>query len=380
MIFQLYKSRFKCIFRNKENIFWSYVFPVALVSLFYFALGNLYSASDLKTINIAYVQDTEDDNSDGILMNVLERAEISEDQPLFRVRYSDIEEAGKALEDDEVIAYIVSGVEPRLFVKSNGINQTIIKSFLDSYKRSAYTIQSILIKQPDALSLGLLDDVLDYRNFTSEIESDVTPDPLLIYYYALLALCCLFATNWGLDEVINIQANRSDRGARVNVSPIHKMKLLFINMLAAFTAHAGSIILMLLYMVKLLAIDFGNHLPQLLLACFIGSILGLSIGATVGVWVNKSTGVQNAIVTTIVMFGAFLSGMMMADMKYLIAKYVPILSYINPVNLVSDSFYSLYYYDNFDRFFMNISILIIMTLVLGAASYLGLRRKTYASI
>jgi ABC-2 type transport system permease protein len=80
------------------------------------------------------------------------------------------------------------------------------------------------------------------------------------------------------------------------------------------------------------------------------------------------------------MFGSFLSGMMMADMKYIIAKNVPILSYINPANLVSDSFYSLYYYDNFDRFNLNITILVIMTVILGVASYLGLRRKTYASI
>ena len=80
------------------------------------------------------------------------------------------------------------------------------------------------------------------------------------------------------------------------------------------------------------------------------------------------------------MFGAFLSGMMFVDMKYLVAKKVPILQYINPVNLVSDSFYSLYYYDDFNRFNLNITILLIMTVILCVVSYLGLRRRTYASI
>jgi ABC-2 type transport system permease protein len=340
----------------------------------------LFTTNDLKTINIAYVQDVQVEKAMDPLKDVLETAEITEGVPLFNIRYSDMEEAGKALENDDIKAYIVNDGEPKLYVKRNGINETIIKSFIDSYKRASYTIQSILIKQPDAINQGLLDDVMQYKSFTNEKKSSVEPNVILIYYYALLAFCCLFAANWGLDEVVNIQANRSGRGARVNVSPIHKMKLLLINILAAFTANVGSIILMLLYMTKVLNISFGNHMPQLILACFVGSITGLFIGATVGVWVNKSSGVQGAIVTSIIMVGAFLSGMMFGDMKYIIAKNVPILSYINPMNLLSDSFYSLYYYDTFDRFYLNITILVFMAVIMGAASYLGLRRKTYASI
>ena len=395
MVFNLYKSRLKCLFRNKENIFWSYVFPIALVTLFYFAFNNLFSSTDLKTINIAYVhaqpghaqpghaqdrQDAEYENEMNYLVDVLEAAEISDELPLYNVRYYDIEEASKALEEDEIIAYIVNDKEPKVYVKRNGLSQTIVKSFIDSYNRGAYTIQSILSKNPDAMNQGLLDDIMDYKSFTTEIKNGVEPNVTLIYFYALLAMTCLMSTNWGLDEVVNIQGNRSNRGARINVSPIHKMKLLLINMLAAFTAHVGSIVLMLLYMIKVLGINFGDNIPQLILVCFIGEIMGLFIGATVGAWVNKSPNVQGAITTAIIMVGSFLSGMMYLDMKYLVAKNAPILSYINPVNLVSDSFYSLYYYDNFNRFYMNITILVIMVVILGIASYLGLRRKTYASI
>ncbi|MDD4111764.1 MAG: ABC transporter permease, partial [Herbinix sp.] len=345
----------------------------------------MFTSSDLKTINIAYVhahevQDVQDENAMNYLEDVLEAAEISEGLPLFNIRNSNIEEASNALEEDEIVAYIVGGEEAKIFVKRNGISETIVKSFIDSYNRSTYTIQAILIKNPDALSQGLLDDVMDYKSFTTEVKNDVKPDVTLIYFYALLAMSCLMAANWGLDEVVNIQGNRSSRGARINVSPISKMKLLITNMLAAFTIHAGSIALMLIYMIKVLEIDFGGHLPQLFLACLVGEIMGLFLGAIVGVWVNKSIGVQGAITTSIILVGSFLSGMMFVDMKYLVVKNAPILSYINPVNLVSDSFYSLYYYDNFDRFYMNIGILLIMVVVLGVASYLGLRRKSYASI
>lgn len=400
MAFQLYKTRLKCLFRNKENIFWSYVFPMALVTLFYFAFNNLFSSSDIKTINIAYVhsqtehsqteqaqtehaqtmQDNQIENNMDALKNVLKSAKMSNGLPLFNVNYTDIDEAGRALDKDEISAYIVGGVSPSVYVKKNGLYQTIVKSFMDSYNRGAYTVQSILQKNPDALNQGLLDDIIDTKSFTTEVKKDVEPNVVLTYYYALLAMCCLMAANWGLDEVINIQGNRTNRGARISVSPVHKVKLLLINMLAGFTGHAGSIALVLIYMIKGLGIDFGNHLPHLILACVIGSIIGQFIGAVVGVWVNKSYGIQSAITTSVVMIGSFLSGMMYVDMKHLIAKNAPILSYINPVNLVSDSFYSLYYYDDFSRFYLNIIILVIMSVVLGVISYLGLRRKTYASI
>lgn len=180
--------------------------------------------------------------------------------------------------------------------------------------------------------------------------------------------------------MVNIQANRSNIGARVNASPVKKMKLLLINMLAAFTAHVGTVIIMIIYMMKILKIDFGNNIPQIILVCFIGSVTGIFVGASVGVLVNKGAGVQSAVMTFINLVGGFLSGMMFVDIKYLIAKKAPVLAYINPINLISDSFYSLYYFDNFDRFYRNIAILGIITVILGAISYLGLRRKTYESI
>jgi ABC-2 type transport system permease protein len=109
-------------------------------------------------------------------------------------------------------------------------------------------------------------------------------------------------------------------------------------------------------------------------------MFGLFFGAAVGVWVNKSTGVQDAITTSFTLISTFLSGMMIVEIKGLIVKKVPIVPYINPVSLISDSFYSLYYYDDLDRFYVNTSILLFMSVALGVISYLGLRRKTYASI
>ncbi|MHB8128643.1 MAG: ABC transporter permease [Mobilitalea sp.] len=376
MSFQLYRTRLKCLFRNKEGMFWCYLFPILLATCFFFAFNNLWEIESFETISIAY--DNEGIEKDQF-KNVLSEAKISETM-MFDITYCDKEEAKTLLENDEIAAYIVGSTNPVLYVKQNGLNETIIKSFLDSYRQMTVTVGTILKDNPNAMNEGLLDDVMQYDAFDEEAKNEKKPDPILIYFYALMAFTCIYAANWGLEEVINIQADLSGRGARVSVAPIHKMRLFLINLLAAFTAHMGSILLLFLYMFYIMKINFGDNLFYLFVVCLVGSFAGLAMGATVGVWIKKKAEVKEAILTIVILGGGFLSGMMIADMKYLIAENLPLLSYLNPVNLVADAMYSLYYYDTYDRFYLNIGILCIITILLSVASYLGIRRKNYASI
>lgn len=377
MSFRLYIARLKCIFRNKQVLFWSYMFPIILSSCFYFTFGNVGSATSFATIPIAYVNEG---TSSEEFNTVLSEAKLSDETMMFAITYCEKEEAKELLEKDEIEAYIVGSEDPQLFVKENGLNETIVKAFLDNYRQRQATILSILSENPNAINEGLIDDIMNYDNFVEDAQNQKNPDSLLIYFYSLLAYTCVFAANYGLDEVINIQADQSSCGARVNVSPIQKMRLFLCNLLASFTSHIISIIILFLYMYYLMKVNFGDSLPYLFLTCFMGSLSGLALGAIVGVWVKKKAEVKEAIVTVLVLGGGFLAGMMMADMKYLVAEKFPLLGYINPVNLVSDAMYSLYYFDTYDRFYRNIAALGIITVILMIASYVGIRRKTYASI
>ena len=376
MSFELYRTRLKCLFRNKEGMFWCYLFPILLATCFFFAFNNLWDIESFETISVAY--DNEGIETDQF-KNVLSEAKISETM-MFDITYCDKEEAKTLLENDEIAAYIVGSTNPVLYVKQNGLNETIIKSFVDSYRQMTVTVGTILKDNPNAMNEGLLSDVMQYDAFVEEAKNEKKPDPILIYFYALMAFSCIYAANWGLEEVINIQADLSSRGARVSVAPIHKMRLFLINLLAAFTAHIGSILLLFLYMYYVMKINFGDNLFYLFAVCLVGSFAGLAMGATVGVWTKKKAEVKEAILTIVILGGGFLSGMMIADMKYLIAENLPLLSYLNPVNLVADAMYSLYYYDTYDRFYLNIGILCIITVLLSVASYFGIRRKNYASI
>lgn len=377
MSFQLYIARLKCLIRNKEAMFWCYLFPILLATCFFFAFNNLWKLEDFETISIAYV--TQDNKTDE-LGEILEEATTSGDVKMFDITYADQTEAKKLLENETVDAYITGNTDPVLTVKDNGMNETIIKSFLDSYRQMAATVKTIMKENPNALQEGLIEDIMQYDSYVQEIRNDKKSADLLIYFYSLLAFTCVFAANWGLDEVVNIQANLSARGARISVSSMHKMKLFLCNMLAAFTVHIGSLLLLFFYMYFVIKIDFGNHLFLLFLACFVGSLAGLTLGGVIGVWIKKKAEVKEAILTSVTLGGAFLSGMMFPDMKYIIGENFPFLAYINPVNLVTDAMYSLYYYDTYDRFFINIFCLCVITVLFGAASYIGIRRKSYASI
>ena len=57
------------------------------------------------------------------------------------------------------------------------------------------------------------------------------------------------------------------------------------------------------------------------------------------------------------MFGCFLAGMMGVTMKYVIDKNVPIINKLNPANMITDGFYSLYYYDTLDRYIFDLKLL-----------------------
>lgn len=104
------------------------------------------------------------------------------------------------------------------------------------------------------------------------------------------------------------------------------------------------------------------------------------MGAFIGACSRKSEEFKSNIIIAINMTCSFFAGMMIQGIQYFIAKYVPILSYINPVNLITDGLYSLYYYTGHERFFMNVIFLLIFSIIFSAGSYIFIRRKKYDSI
>jgi len=378
MFFRLYKTRIKCLCKNSGTLFWSFGFPILLSLFFYMGFHNLSSVENIDTIPIAIVLEN---NTESEFLAGLEAVEISEGKKMFDVQSSTREGAKELLDNNAIEGYIVYQEKPVLYVKANGIEQTIIKSFIDSYERMSKTAKNIITLNPDAVNNGLFEELTSYQNYVVDSgDKNKNPDYTLVYFYSLIALTCLFGSNWGFREMVDIEANQSAIGARINVAPIHKMKLLLCNLLAAFTLHFTSVLILLAFLDNVLKIEFGDQMGMILLTCFLGSLCGISLGAMVCVTVKANIKVRDAILNVIVMGGGFLSGMMIVEMKYVIATKAPIISYLNPSSLITDAFYCLYYYDGYGRFFINLCMLGILTITFGVITYLNIRRREYASI
>ncbi|MPW25728.1 ABC transporter permease [Alkalibaculum sp. M08DMB] len=379
---QLYLTRLKCLIKNKENITWTFLFPIILSTFFYMAFTNIYSSLDFQSIKIALVDDQDYLYSKEFhqALTTASTSDAEDSIKLFEVIECDRSEAQSLLDDNEIIGYILQGKDMELVVKSSGFNQTIIKSFLESYTQTMSTLQTIGVSQPDSYP-QLIEDISNPLKYIEDTSINTTSsDIVLNYYYALLAMATLFGSYWGLNEIINIQSNFSWKGARVNVAPVSKMKLLLCNMMAALTVHFIGILLLIGYLTFVLNVDFGNNFGYVILTCFMSCILGLSFGTMVTAITKNSENFKRSVLSAIVMFSCFLSGLMVVQMKYIVATKVPFMQYINPAHIITDAFYSLYYYDTYERFNMNVSLMIGYTLCFSLITYFAIRRKTHASL
>lgn len=170
-------------------------------------------------------------------------------------------------------------------------------------------------------------------------------------------MACLYGGFLGVKEVVAIQADLSDVGARINLAPTNKLTVFISSMLAATTIQLAELLILLAFIIGVLGISFGDQLGYIALTCVVGSLTGVTFGACIGVLVKKGEGLKMGILIGSTMTMCFLAGMMYADMKYIVTTKIPILSYLNPANLITDSFYALYYYNTHTQFFTDILLL-----------------------
>lgn len=327
------------------------------------AFSNLYSAEEFQSIPIGLVENTKEDKYKDF-------HEVAVNTSLFDITICDEVEAERLLEDNKIDGYIIYGNELQLFVKKSGLNETIIKTFLDTYSQITKTVTTLIRNNPMAME-QIMSDVNDTIDYVKTKEDSINPPDLTLnYYYALLAMTCLYGCFWGLREITLIQANLSTKGARINVAPIHKLKLLVCNMFAAFSVHIVGVMLLLSYLILGLGINFQDNFGYVILTCIVGSVLGVTFGAMVSAVVKKEEEVKYAMISGVVMTSCFLSGLMIVTMKHIVATKAPIIQYINPAHLIADAFYSLYYYDTLERFTLNITLMLSYCILFSVITFL----------
>lgn len=386
MFFHLWKYKILQLFHSKEIIIWMFLFPLLLGTLFYMGFGNmLKDDSDFDPIPVAVVETASSEKSgvpdaeqisSAILKEVIENLSKETEDQLFVATWTEAEKAERLLKQEKVDGILYISEEPKLTIKENGLNQSILNSFLSQFMGQSYAIQEIAGKDPQKLQ-KVVESLSNQEEYNHEIsESGSNNTNLIQYFYALIAMVCLYGFIPGYMASISLQPHLSAVGSRKNMAPIHKMKMILADFTACVLVNYLSVLLVYLYLIWILKIDMGTKIPQALLASFVGSIIGVAIGMFNGSLGNWSKMLKESVCFAVSMLCCFLGGLMINTMPNIIEQYVPIINRINPAALLSDSFYSLTIYSGYERYGKNLIMLLVIAGILCLGSYLMLRRKT----
>ncbi|MCI8961721.1 MAG: ABC transporter permease [Clostridia bacterium] len=396
MFIHNFKYALKTLFRDKMLIFWTFAFPIILGTFFNMAFSNIENSEKLEIINIAIVENDEFQNNELYKQAFKTLSDEKNEDRLFNTKYVTEEEAKQLLEKDEITGYMILEEDnPKVVVTTSGINETILKYVVEEITTNGQIVENLIDKEINKeLSSGIynlynLDYKKIYENVLEKTQNqeakitDISNNNLsytMIEFYTLIAMTCLYGGTLGMVAINKNLANMSSNGKRVSVAPTPKGKVIFSSILASYITQLIGLTLLFIYTIFVLKVDYGTNLPLIILLGIVGSLAGLSMGLAIGTILKANENVKIGIVIAVTMLGCFLSGMMGITMKYLIDKNAPIINKINPASMITDGFYSLYYYDTLDRYYFNIISLVVFSLVMIIVSYTSLRRQKYDSI
>lgn len=396
MFIHNFKYALKTLFRDKMLIFWTFAFPIILGTFFNMAFSNIENSEKLEIINIAIVENDEFQNNELYKQAFKTLSDEKNEDRLFNTKYVTEEEAKQLLEKDEITGYMILEEDnPKVVVTTSGINETILKYVVEEITTNGQIVENLIDKEINKeLSSGIynlynLDYKKIYENVLEKTQNqeakitDISNNNLsytMIEFYTLIAMTCLYGGTLGMVAINKNLANMSSNGKRVSVAPTPKGKVIFSSILASYITQLIGLTLLFIYTIFVLKVDYGTNLPLIILLGIVGSLAGLSMGLAIGTILKANENVKIGIVIAVTMLGCFLSGIMGITMKYLIDKNAPIINKINPASMITDGFYSLYYYDTLDRYYFNIISLVVFSLVMIIVSYTSLRRQKYDSI
>ena len=303
------------------------------------------------------------------------------------------EEAKELLADGKITGYMeLINNEPKLTFITNGINETVFKYVTEEITQTGYIIKDL---SEEEIKKQMLDGNynVDYNSIYNKVIELTSEDNVrlnnisnsnlsytMIEFYTLIAMTCLYGGILGVVAINQNLANMSNQGKRVSIAPVSKGKIIISSVLASYIIQLIGIALLFIYTLFVLKVDYGNNLLLVILLTLVGCLAGLSLGVAVATIVRSNDNVKTGIIITLTMLGCFLSGMMGITMKYIIDKNLPIINKLNPASMITDGFYSLYYYETLDRYIFDIGSLLVFSFILITISYISLRRQKYDSI
>lgn len=380
MFGHLYTYRIKSLLRGKVVIFWSLVYPIILSLLFYLTFGSHVGVQDnaFEPAEIAVV--SEEGALSDIFLETIENVEFSEGNRMFIVNRLSEEEAKKQLLDGKVYGIVFVSDDITLSVRGSGLYQSILKTFTDTFLQNVDLLTDVYTTAPEAAEAvrAITESTQTYIKKVSISGAEADND--IQSFYNIIAMACLFGCFIGVMLGNELQANASPLAARKCMGSVHRFKMITADMLAAFTLDFIEVMIVSLVIRFVFGVNIMVQPLYYIIIVLFGTLIGVAGGQFIAVLARGKNDLQIALSIAISLVCCFLSGLMVGGIDHLIEAKAPIINRINPAALIVNAFYCLSVYTDYERYTMDMVLLLVEAVVLTGLSYLAMRRVKHESI
>lgn len=266
---------------------------------------------------------------------------------------------------------------------SYDVNRAIVESVATSYLQSKALIEDVATHDPVALSdPTAVQNALDLSVSVREVSlTHAQPDNMVRFYYALLGMASIFAAQLAEESVWHLQPTSSAAGARRAVSGTSRMRLLIPTIGACWAVSTTFLAIAFGYICLTAHIDFSGREGLCLVGIAASSLLSCGIGTLVGALPGRMgsdsrRGILTALTCLLSLF-AGLYGEPTMELADTVARVFPAATWLNPVCLIRDLFYTVYYYDTLVPFSLRLAACAGIAAVLLAVSAACMRRSAH---
>lgn len=394
------KYAFITTVKNKNTFVWTFIFPIALSTFMFLSFGNVYKDElVMNSIPVAVEEGVEETQIS--VQNFLEGAKQKNGDPYFVVSVLSKEAAKEALENGDVSAIVTTeGLTPTVVVNGNDFKEEIVITAMNEYLKYQQTVVGILSdyikngfvgengeriapggltpEQTAEASAAILAKIEEFKtDETFFEETSLAKGPQNIYnnfFYATFAMGCLFACLGAVNLTDKLMPGRTPLSGRLNICGTSKLKMVIsqmsVNLLVVFAAQMGAYFYM-----RLIGIELTDDILAVAGILLAGASFGISLGVLIGAIPRLGEGSKVGIGVGVTMLISFLADLCTTGIKDSIERNMPIINRISPAALISDSFMTIYVYDDYDRYFRNLITLVAMAVVITTIAIFILSRS-----
>ena len=372
--------------RNVMFLFWSLVFPLALMTAMYVTFGSVYDMiNSIDPHKTAIVAEDDSEFTAGFEEVIRSMADESSEEHYFDLQEGlTREEAEEKIKANEIeTMFVVSDDSIEVFL-SNDHSATaavVAQSVANTYRNKFEVIMDAMEKDPQA-AMRILEDSGEMKEYTKSREDAFAGDPNVYswYFYSSFVMGIFFNATGGAAIVSDLKADVSCEAMRFSASPEKKSKMLVCSFLARLIPALAICGIHLTVMSTIFNVDMGSDPLKLILFTVAANIFSISFGIICGL-IFKGTLENRANKTTaVLMLSVFLSGEMINTLPGTIEKVCPIINDINPATVMNLAFYRMALFDQPLDFYTNMAKIVGASIVFIIIGTIILRREKYASL